>query len=343
MALTGRERLILVDFLHMAHLYFDSPNIARLSYNGVETTISAYTIKRLYHMTKGGHYLGVALEGGSPFRKEYFKEQADGTDTQGSGYKGNRKGLNPLFRKSLNTAVGLMEQAKVTTYRKDGFEADDMIYSVIQQLKSVNKENPIDVFTNDADLLPLVDEQVSVYVRGTRTYSTEGSPMSDKYFQVTPKTWSLFMGSSSAFKGYYIPYNSLLLFKMLRGDTSDNISAVIVKNKAGKVLKFGKKTYSELVEKMEADGVDFANTFRYVAITADNRSDEEYRAEVGAYFDKTIKPVLAGYFEEEAIQGMRYNYIGMNLRAVSADLQCLTQIPLETLNPTYLKYGIHIR
>ena len=151
------------------------------------------------------------------------------------------------------------------------------------------------------------------------------------------------MGSSSAFKGYYIPYNSLLLFKMLRGDTSDNISAVIVKNKAGKVLKFGKKTYSELVEKMEADGVDFANTFRYVAITADNRSDEEYRAEVGAYFDKTIKPVLAGYFEEEAIQGMRYNYIGMNLRAVSADLQCLTQIPLETLNPTYLKYGIHIR
>src|SRR5690606_27680880 len=129
------------------------------------------------------------------------------------------------------------------------------IISMVQKIKSIDKETPIDIITGDSDLLALVDDQVSVYMRGNRQHAEPNCPEHRLYFQVTPETWEEYLSYSSAYRDYYIPFNSMLLFKMIRGDKTDNIT--------GACKGYGGKTYSELMYQMEEDEVDFKNIFRY--------------------------------------------------------------------------------
>ena len=81
----------------------------------------------------------------------------------------------------------------------------------------------------------------------------------------------------------------MLLFKMIRGDKSDNV--------AGACKGYGGKKYSALMEKMQEDGVDFPNVFRY-----------------GNDFNEVMKPVLDKYFTEEEVEKMEFIYQGIGLR-----------------------------
>ena len=189
----------------------------------------------------------------------------------------------------VNLAIQLMGQGKVSQYRISGYEADDSIFNMVQRIKSEDTTTPIDIITNDSDLLPLVDEQVSVYIRGTREYNEDGCPNRRLYYQVTPRSWDEYLSYTSAYKSFRIPYNSMLLFKLIRGDKSDNV--------AGACKGFGGKKYSALMEKMEEDGVDFPNIFRY-----------------GNDFDEVMKPVLSKYFNEEEVDKMKFIYEGIGLR-----------------------------
>ena len=119
---------------------------------------------------------------------------------------------------------------------------------MVQRIKEEDTKTPIDIITNDSDLLPLVDEQVSVYIRGTRQFSEEGCPEHRLYFQVTPRTWDEYLSYASAYRGFKIPYNSMLLFKLIRGDKSDNIPVG--------VEGYGGVKFAKLVEEME-DAVFF--------------------------------------------------------------------------------------
>ena len=253
----------------------------------VDTTIPNYTIKNIFKYSGNGlFHTGVFFEGGSDYRKSYFKEQGSG---DGSGYKGDRAQQKGSFYTGINLATQLLMQGKVSLYRAAGYEADDLIYNMILRIKEEDKTTPIDVITNDADLLPLVDDQVSVYIRGTREANEDGCPVRRLYYQVTPRTWEDYLSYTSAYKNYKIPYNSMLLFKMIRGDKSDNVAPAC--------KGFGGKKYSALMEKMEQDGVDFPNIFRY-----------------GVDFDTVMLPVLEHYFESDEIDRMKFIYGGIGLR-----------------------------
>lgn len=286
-------RYVIIDYMHLAHKCYNvQPLSATVNIDGVPTTIDTtipnYTIKNIYNYGgRGRFYTAVCFEGGSNVRKAYFANNS----CDGSGYKGNRAGLRGPFAEGVNMTVQLLINGKVSCYRHQGLEADDMIFSLIQQIKAVDKVTPIDVITNDADLLPLVDNQVSVYMRGTREYAKDGCPTRRLYYQVTPDTWEEYLGYTSAYRNFYIPYNSMLLFKMIRGDKSDNIAPAI--------KGYGGKKYSGLMERMVADGVDFTNTFRY-----------------GVDFDTVMRPVLSKYFTSEEIEAMRFIYNGINLKSV---------------------------
>ncbi len=285
------SRYVLVDYLHLAHRCSQAqPLSATLSIAGelktVDTTIPNYTIKNVFSYSNRGKFpIGVFLEGGRSVRKLYFlgKDSSDG-----SGYKGNRGSLKSAFSEGVDLAINLMLNGKVSMYRVGGAEADDLIYSAVAKIKESDKITPIDIITNDSDLLPLVDDQVSVYIRGTREHSEPGCPTRRLYYQVTPSTWADYLSYTSAFKEYLIPFNSMLLFKIIRGDKTDNINPA--------VKGYGGKKYSELMSRMISDGVDFQNTFRY-----------------GVDFNRVIAPVLIRYFTPDEVEKMRFIFTGINL------------------------------
>lgn len=287
-------RYTLIDYMHLTHrTRAVEPLRATVDIGGilqdVDTTIPNYTIKNVYNYSgRGANRVGVFLEGGHDRRKKYFENQAVTTQSQ-SGYKGDRKKQTNLFYQGVNLAVNLMHQGGVTLYRQTGLEADDCIGNVVKAIKAVDTDTPIDIITNDSDLLPYVDEQVSVYMRGTRGFAEEGCPEYRLYFQVTPRTWDEFLEYSSAFKKFRIPYNSMLLHKLIRGDKTDGIAA--------STTGMGGVKYTSLMYEMERDGVDFPNVFRY-----------------HVDFDEVIRPVLSkytDYFNEDIIEYMKYIFNGI--------------------------------
>lgn len=291
-------RYVLVDYMHLAHrCIVAQPLSATVVVNGQvdvkDTTIPSYTIKWIFgYSGKGLFHTGVFFEGGSDFRKNHF---AGGKGTvDGKGYKGSRAENKGSFYEGIDLAREIMLKGGVSLYRAQGYEADDLIYAAIKKIKETDTTTPIDVVTNDSDLLPLVDEQVSVYIRGTRQFSEDGCPEHRLYYQVTPRTWEEYLSYTSAYKGYTIPYNSMLLFKMIRGDKSDNVSAA--------VSRCGKVKYSKIMEEMKTAGVDFPNVFRY-----------------GVDFDEVMRPELTKkpWFTDEELEAMKFIYQGIGLRSVN--------------------------
>lgn len=291
---TSTSRYVLLDYLHTAHRCIAAAPLSSVvmidgEAQTVDTTIPNYTIKWVYrnYGGRGLHYTGVFLEGGNSKRRAYFSGQKMPTGKNASrDYKAGRSNNSAMY-KGVDLAVHLMHQGKVSLFRQEGHEADDLIINMIKKIKMVDTETPIDVITGDSDLLALVDDQVSVYMRGNRQHAEPGCPEHKSYFQVTPETWEEYLSYSSAYKDFYIPFNSMLLFKMVRGDKTDNIT--------GACKGYGGKTYSALMEQMVDDGVDFENIFRY---------DRD--------FDTDIRPTLLDYFPEEEVDYMRYIYNGIN-------------------------------
>lgn len=313
-------RYVLIDFNHMAHRFYNAAQHLSTTVNidgqptVVDTTIANYAIKTIYNYgEKGTHYVAVCHEGGSPFRKEHFHGSANGNQS----YKEGRGRLDGGMRQSMDLATKLMSASRVSQYCCQGYEADDMLYTLVKRIKLSNTTTPIDIITNDADLLPLVDNQVSVYMRGTRQFAFNGCPERRLYYQVTPDSWEAYLRGTSAYRDYHIPYNSMLLFKLIKGDKADKIE--------GAVKGYGGKKYSDLMYQMKADGVDFANTFRY-----------------GNDFDTTMGEVLKGYFSSAVVARMKWIYEGLNLREYQGGIAPIKQMAIEKIAPVFAQVGIHI-
>lgn len=288
----------------------------------VLTTYPSYLCKWIWKLSGYGDYnTAVCLEGKSVatnyykakpcFRKEYF-------EAQGTNYKGGRKALPLRTVQGCQFAYNKMAQGGVKLYGKEGYEADDVIYTLINQIKQTDTTTPIDVITNDRDLLPLVDEQVSVYIKTTKMdYNEPECPYVKGYFQVTPRTWSTYISNCSEYKKnagtFNMPYNSVLLYKMIKGDKSDNIDAAV---KPYGVVKFNK-----MIDLMVEQGVDFPNVFRY-------SSD----------FDMEILPVIAPHFQTDQLAKMKFIKEGISLRNIDLGKDIQGR-PLRFAMPTPIDYG----
>lgn len=293
-------RYVLVDCMHLAYAtrgmqaFHYTKNVMGVP-RDLETTIPNYITKRLVAFSGDGLFnIGVCMEGGSPFRKAYFAgHTTDKESKRPVGYKEGRTKLPSDMAEGLGYAEDIITRGAVSLYKVPGYEADDCIGTLVHYLKAEGK--PITVITNDYDLLPLVDDQVSVYMRNPRKYAEVGELELTSYFQVTPRSWDEFFGYSSTYKQYHLPYNSILLYKMIKGDPSDNIAAAL--------KGYGPVKYSNLMRDMLNDGVDFKSIFRY-----------------GVDFDEVMRPVLCKYFNDEELKAMQFIYEGINLRMVPVDL-----------------------
>lgn len=259
-----QKRVIIVDFAHMVHTFYHSGfgGSVTVMENGVpvrkSTRIQYGCIRNIYNWSNHGVFpTAICFDRPTPARKQWFSEQFDSMQIGSSKeYKGNREKMPPEMYEGVTDCERLLTQGGASCFAMQGYEADDLVFAAIKCAKQQYPDCPIDVITNDADLLPLVDNQVSVFFRSRKgTYATEKSIEKNKYIQVTPENYSEVIENLSAYKGFSLPYNTLLLYKLLRGDVSDNINGI--------KRRFCATKFNKMIETFKSWGVDFENTFRY--------------------------------------------------------------------------------
>ena len=297
-------RIRIVDVQHMFYKFAfggASALSATLVVDGVpqivDTTLPAYTIKALHRYADFGfNPLVVCFEGRHSLaaRKSYFSDGGEGI-----GYKEDRSVQDRRFYDGINMTHSLLHSAGVVTLRADGYEADDLIMAAVRKAKAEYPGVPIDIITGDHDLLPLVDEQVSVYMVSKKMMWAESKEQEIRgYFQVTPRSWSKFIECVTRYAKLYVPYNTVLLTKLLRGDKSDNIPGY---------PKFTPTKYNNLVLSLESDGHDMGTLFRYWENAKDGVDFLE-PPELGYLCE-----VLSKYLDEDMVGHVRHVYNGINL------------------------------
>jgi len=157
-------------------------------------------------------YIVAAFDMAEPtFRDELYKE-----------YKGKRQKIEDDLAYQLNRAKDLLTAFDIPILEKAGFEADDVLGTIVEQTKK-DKSLEIIVASGDMDTMSLLaDKRVKVYtlktgIKDTVLYDAKAAEA----------RWGI--------KPEFIPD-----YKALRGDPSDNIIGV-----AG----IGEKTATELIQK----------------------------------------------------------------------------------------------
>lgn len=240
------DRVLIVDVSHIAYthsrasrqLYCNHPD-----YGPTNTTVQTGIIKNIFRWSSGGEYPTlVAFDESCPSRKAFVQE------TLNSTYKEGRTKNYALYA-ALKSARGILSEGGVSAMGVPGYEADDVVAAAVHSAKQLYPTSYIDVITGDTDLVPLVDEQVSVYLRSVKGTKFTTGPRREKYAQVTPETYEEIIGSRSAFKTIETPFNTLILAKILRGDSSDALVSPVKS-------KFRPKQYNALLDDMRAQGIE---------------------------------------------------------------------------------------
>lgn len=253
------KRVVIVDFNHLAHMHLNSHhNMSVVRKEGdivrtIDTTVVSGVSKSVMNWSdRGNNPTVICFDSPVVCRKVYFAKEL-GAPIE---YKGGRSKMSDVMYESLSNSIDLFRKSGVSCVKANGYEADDLIYACIKRAKAEYPGMPIDVITNDADLLPLVDDTVSIFLRSRKTtYAVDKDLEKVHYVQVTPLNFQEVVEDLTRYKKFYIPYNTILLHKLLRGDPSDNIPGV--KN------MYPPRVYNNLVQEMENDWVDFREVFRY--------------------------------------------------------------------------------
>ena len=341
------KRVIIVDFNHMAHTYINSGH--RLSktvvINGVpqtvDTTVQSGTIKAIHRWSNhGSNPTAVCFDSPVPARKAYFAKNFDMGVDGDDAYKGRRVAMSGDLFDAIGMVKDILVSAGVSCYKAHNYEADDLIFACVQRAKKDYPDLPIDVITNDADLLPLVDDQVSVFLRSKKGSWAESKDIEKAhYIQVTPMNYQAVVEDLSSYRKFSIPYNSLLLHKLLRGDSSDNIKSV--------KKRFPPKKYNALIEELLNKGFDLSKLFRYgecrksyVSISSGEVVDESHdKNDLAIKYNDPQElvdmiDVLCWYIDdEEVIAHIKKMYRGMNLNQAYTGLGNISRKPAELKSP----------
>lgn len=333
---TDKRRVVIVDVSHLFYKYQFGVGGMNLSttimVDGVpkivNTNIATLTIKALHRWSNGGfNPLVVCFDGAgcAKSRKAYFTKESQGKTTEPVGYKSTRDSQNSSFYDDINLTMNLLLQGGVTCLKADGYEADDLIKAAVDKAKVDYPDLPIDIITGDQDLLPLIDDQVSVFLQSKKlTWAESRDIEKHNYVQLTPNNYQDYIEGLSEFKGLTVPYNCVLLKKLLRGKKADNIPAF---------PKFTPTKYNNLVNQLLEDGYDLSELFKYdlpiitithkvtgVELTGSELENTPVEMRNISYSEPPALTkmcrVLSDYLEPEVIEHIRFIYNGVNLNGV---------------------------
>jgi len=182
-------------------------------------------------------YLCVSFDvAGGTFRNEKYDQ-----------YKATRVKADQELYDQIPLAHELMESFNVPIFEKKGYEADDIIGTIVKKVKSEVDE--VFIVTGDMDTLQLVDEKIKVY--------TLRKGMSDIVIYDPSQVKERF-GFGPEF---------VIDYKALRGDASDNIPGV---------PGIGEKTATELIK----DFGHLSEIYNIVDQEKDKKKSEKFSGSV---------------------------------------------------------------
>lgn len=218
-------RVLIVDFNHIAYnMSFGGVRLSSvIDGETVDTSIPNGSLKNIMRWSDfGRNPVAICFDRACYPRKAFWKMTSKEEDI--AKYKDNRDKMPNAMYKGIALTEELLRQAGISCFAMEGYEADDLIASAIECAKLQYPGIPIDIVTGDSDLIPLVDDQVSVFLRSRKaTWAESKAIQKNKYIQITPNNYSEVVKTLSSFKEYDIPYNTLLFLKITRGDESDNV------------------------------------------------------------------------------------------------------------------------
>lgn len=177
-------------------------------------------------------------------------------------YKSGRKALDENLSIQLKRARDIFKAFGIPIYEAEGFEADDIIGTAVEQLKK-DSNNEIIIASGDMDTLQLIHKkQVKVFtlrkgIKDTVLYDEDG-----------------------VFERFNFKPNQLIDFKGLRGDPSDNIIGVpgIGEKTATTLLQtFG--TIEKIYEAIDKDSPKFKEakiTPRIIELLKEHKEEAEF-------------------------------------------------------------------
>ncbi len=160
-------------------------------------------------------YIAAAFDFPAPtFRHQKFK-----------GYKSQREKTPDDLRAQFPLIKEILKAFRVPVFEIKGFEADDIIGTLVKKIIKKNKRIEIIIVSGDKDIMALVDKQTKVYFlkKGVKNV--------------------VFYDEKKVKEEYHLTPNQLIDFKALRGDPSDNVSGV---------PGIGEKTAIDLVQKFNS-------------------------------------------------------------------------------------------
>ena len=207
------DKLFLIDGMALIYRsYYAMIKNPLISSSGINTSAIYGFINSLLKIIKDEQpeYISIILD----TKKKTFRHKMY-TD-----YKATRKPMPDDLSEQLIFLYDILESLGIAIYKKDGFEADDLIGTISNNFKNENLITYI--YSSDKDLMQLVNKQVFVYSPGNNF--------------VKAKIYN----ENEVFLKWGVMPNQIIDYLSLVGDTSDNIPGV---------KGVGAKTATKLLDK----------------------------------------------------------------------------------------------
>lgn len=212
-----KKNLILVDGHALAFRSFHAFERTRMQTSKNEPTWAVFGFfKAIFDLLKNKNIkiegLAVAFDvSHQTFRVQKYEQ-----------YKANRTSMPDELRSQIKLIVEGLEAFNIPIFTKEGFEADDIIGSIVE--KNKNSDVNILILTGDKDSFQLIDPKGAVKVL------------------IFQPGGIIEYGWESVFKKVGVYPDQIIDFKALSGDTSDNIPGI---------KGIGPKTASDLLQKYQ--------------------------------------------------------------------------------------------
>lgn len=239
------------------------------------------------------------------------------------GYKSNRKHNPGILFQSIEVEKGLKEMG-FNTMAVDTLESDDLIYSLVK--KYGDKYDKIEIYGTDRDLAALVTEDID-FISTNKNVPT-----------ITRENFE-----TATIPGFYIPYNSIYLFKILFGDPSDNINPAIKFDISGKMY------FNNIINAMGKANItgQLLNSEEFLNSFIKTIKDEELKKRLienkskvmPVYVDLEIKPTV--FNKENAYRFL--STFKMKSIAKKFDVEYDKEYGYDYLENLIATYNAHIR
>lgn len=251
----SKKRLILLDahaILHRAYHALPDFATAKGEPTGALYGLSTMLIKIIEDL-KPDYVIACYDVKGPTYRHEAYKE-----------YKAGRVAAEDDLISQMKRSRDIFSALNITIYDKQGFEADDMLGTIVEQLKDRGEDLEIIIASGDMDTLQLVrGEEVKVFTlkKGIKdTIMYDENAVRERF----------------GFGPELIPD-----YKGLRGDPSDNIIGVKgIGEKTATILitSFGsiEDIYKELESGNEKSFIKAGITPRIIQLLKDNKEEAEF-------------------------------------------------------------------